>query len=841
MKHKKLISAIILTSMFINITAFASVLGSENITHSRLDIAKGTVLYTNTFLSDQSGVGMQSEKYVEYTPNPDSVPVLVSDEYLFGRRTVTQMVSSLMDSGIRPVMMMNSDFFSLQTGVPMSHQVENGILITKDIQTLDSVGINEDGTAFIAPLKINTTITTNENTIVIENFNKYRQPWTVYMLNDKFGKTTEATSPGINVIIGDLSGDITLNSSVTGVVERVFESEGKIEIPKGKIVLTADNLVPEAAMNDILLFKEGDEVTINTSSEGDERWADAKYALGCLGGRLIKNGEIVASDNSAAPRTAFGVKEDGSLIFYTIDGRQKGHSYGVKLQTLAKRMEELGCVDAVNLDGGGSTSIGIIYPGNDNFSIINKPSDGIERKVATFMGIYNLSASSGISEKLFIYPYSGNYLSGATETFTVLATDGQYHKVPTPENIRFTSPDGTKTDSPTLTITGDGEVNVSASDGSSYGSITLNCYRTPTEITVINQETKAKVNEINILCSESLNLSASARVGNKNLICDDSCFIWSADENLGTIDSNGYFTAADEPKSGKIYVTAGDFTKEISVNITSENDNYTEIGFEETSPGQVTINFTNANGVGIKNENIEIKADGKKIDSILDDSRINLVFSDELTHKISVVATNNASYTSMAFYTTKGNEYKNIFEDTKNHWAEKYISYMNNQKIVNGSIENGKASFRPGANVTRAEFAVMIANLLGINVSDYAGVKLKTNDANSIPSWAINHIKALSELKIMTGRQDGDKILFEPSAHLTRSEAATVISRILPDDIRTNKNIEFSDKNEIPAWAMDAFKKLYSLGVITGYEDKSVKPSGKITRAEAVKLLYEIY
>ena len=41
----------------------------------------------------------------------------------------------------------------------MSHQVENGVLITKDIQELDSIGINEDGTAFIAPLKINTTIT----------------------------------------------------------------------------------------------------------------------------------------------------------------------------------------------------------------------------------------------------------------------------------------------------------------------------------------------------------------------------------------------------------------------------------------------------------------------------------------------------------------------------------------------------------------------------------------------------------------------------------------------------------------------------------------------------------
>lgn len=830
-----------ISALLIQTTAFASILGSESITEASLGIADGAVLHTNSFFSDQTGVGLQTENYVEYTPNSNTVPVVASDRYLYGKRTVSQMASSLMNSGIYPVMMMNSDFFSLQTGVPMSHQVEDGVLVTKDTQILDSVGINADGTAFIAPLQINTSITVGENTVSIDNFNKYRQPYVIYMLNDKFSSTTEATDPGLNVIIGSLSGDITLGSSITGVVESVVESEGAIAIPEGKIVLTADNRVPTEIYEQLKLFNEGDTVTINTTADGDARWNDAKYILGCFGGRIIKDGEITEVDDSAAPRTAFGIKEDGSLIFYTIDGRQTGHSYGVRLQTLAKRLKELGCVDAVNLDGGGSTGIGTIYPGNDNFTVVNKPSDGSERKVSTFIGLYNSAKSTGKAEKLFMYPYSGNYLSGATQSFNVLATDSGYYKTPTPSQLLFTAPDGTQSSDPDVTITGNGKVRVTVSGDEAKGEVYLNCYDTPSDIVLYNQDSNKSVTSLNIKCADSVNLSATAWVGNKKLIGDDSCFEWKADGAIGTVDSNGYFTASDEPGSGKITVSAGGFKKEFDVNITADTDSYTEISFEYTAPGQVTVNFTTPGGVGLKEENITIKADGKEVNASLEGNLANLVFADSMSHKISVTATNNAALTTTAFYTINGIEYGNIFADTENHWAKKYIAYMNNQGIVNGSTEEAGVLFRPSANVTRAEFAVMVANLLGTDVSQYENIKLNTDDADSVPAWAANHVKALSELGIMQGRQSGDKVLFEPSAQLTRSEAVTVLSRILPENIKVNKNIDFTDKADIPSWSLSAFERLCSLGVVSGYEDGSVKPTGKITRAEAVKLLYEIY
>ena len=110
MKIKRILS-IALSALLIQSTAFASILGSESIRHEQIDIASGATLVTNSFYSDQSGVGLQTENFVEYTPNTNAVPVAVSDWYLYGKRTVQQMSNALLTSGIYPVMLMNSDSF----------------------------------------------------------------------------------------------------------------------------------------------------------------------------------------------------------------------------------------------------------------------------------------------------------------------------------------------------------------------------------------------------------------------------------------------------------------------------------------------------------------------------------------------------------------------------------------------------------------------------------------------------------------------------------------------------------------------------------------------------------
>ncbi|MFC0190249.1 phosphodiester glycosidase family protein [Fictibacillus aquaticus] len=69
------------------------------------------------------------------------------------------------------------------------------------------------------------------------------------------------------------------------------------------------------------------------------------------------------------PRTMAGIKPDGTLLFVTIDGRKPGHSIGANFREAAEIMKSLGAVDAVNLDGGGSTTMTV------NQKLINSPSD----------------------------------------------------------------------------------------------------------------------------------------------------------------------------------------------------------------------------------------------------------------------------------------------------------------------------------------------------------------------------------------------------------------------------------------------------------------------------------
>ena len=91
---------------------------------------------------------------------------------------------------------------------------------------------------------------------------------------------------------------------------------------------------------------------------------------------LEKTGDFGTTSH---PRTLAGVMEDGTMILAVIDGRQRRHSNGAPLSVCARFMISLGAVDAVNLDGGGSSTM-VIRNGN-NYDVKNSPSDGSPRKI----------------------------------------------------------------------------------------------------------------------------------------------------------------------------------------------------------------------------------------------------------------------------------------------------------------------------------------------------------------------------------------------------------------------------------------------------------------------------
>ena len=110
-------------------------------------------------------------------------------------------------------------------------------------------------------------------------------------------------------------------------------------------------------------------------------WPDVYETIGG-NPTLVRNGEILVENQNTAfharhPRTGVGTTPDGRVLFVTVDGRQPGYSIGMRLVRFARLFKQLGADFAMNLDGGGSTTM--VIDGN----VVNRPSDGSERPVSS--------------------------------------------------------------------------------------------------------------------------------------------------------------------------------------------------------------------------------------------------------------------------------------------------------------------------------------------------------------------------------------------------------------------------------------------------------------------------
>jgi hypothetical protein len=104
---------------------------------------------------------------------------------------------------------------------------------------------------------------------------------------------------------------------------------------------------------------------------------------------LVKNGEVVPRDNKLRhPRTVVGLNAEANKLFLVVvDGRKPGLAVGMNYDELAAEMIRLGCKDALNLDGGGSSVMAVRDSAKNEFKILNQPTDGRERAVANVLGV----------------------------------------------------------------------------------------------------------------------------------------------------------------------------------------------------------------------------------------------------------------------------------------------------------------------------------------------------------------------------------------------------------------------------------------------------------------------
>ncbi|MBT31337.1 MAG: hypothetical protein CMO01_16910 [Thalassobius sp.] len=143
-------------------------------------------------------------------------------------------------------------------------------------------------------------------------------------------------------------------------------------------------------LNGAFIIKKNRKFEIEKAGKYNDYTSNKKYddvlVTGCL---LIDEGKKVELNNSAFvtkrhPRTSLGIVDKNTVLLVTVDGRSE-QAAGMSLEELTTFMQFIGCKEAINLDGGGSTTMWI---GSDINSVVNNPSDnkqfdhGGERKVA---------------------------------------------------------------------------------------------------------------------------------------------------------------------------------------------------------------------------------------------------------------------------------------------------------------------------------------------------------------------------------------------------------------------------------------------------------------------------
>jgi hypothetical protein len=171
-------------------------------------------------------------------------------------------------------------------------------------------------------------------------------------------------------------------------------TSGKTPIPGNGFVLSFGGETPPAVLRGLKRGRRVDLVpTYAPASDDPAPWAQAADVIGGAG-LLVKNGQEIKDWTPEQfnpgfaelrhPRTMIGVGRDGFIWLVTVDGRQPAFSVGMTLAELQALARQLGLVDALNLDGGGSTTM---WVGGE---VVNRPSDAAgPRKVGDALLVFS--------------------------------------------------------------------------------------------------------------------------------------------------------------------------------------------------------------------------------------------------------------------------------------------------------------------------------------------------------------------------------------------------------------------------------------------------------------------
>ncbi len=285
----------------------------------------------------------------------------------------------------------NADFFA-PNGDPLGLKIIGGEIVSEPYPDRPAVGWLPTGEVVMGTPTFDAIVSRPDGTRApLKGLNRPAKGNDMVLCTAYYGTVAQAETQAVFVVLDALTRPLRAGGAATAVVRELREGNScPIPFTGGVLIGTGENTTF------LQNLQPGDTVQIRLELRGEqaELWRKVQEAV-AGGPWLVRNGRVLANSelevggfNRASfverrhPRTAIGRTAKGEVLWVTVDGRQ-AHSQGVSLAELAQLMKRYGAVEAINLDGGGSTTLVVFN------QVINSPSDGTERAVANMLLLYD--------------------------------------------------------------------------------------------------------------------------------------------------------------------------------------------------------------------------------------------------------------------------------------------------------------------------------------------------------------------------------------------------------------------------------------------------------------------
>lgn len=711
----------------------------------------GAVLSDNIYWSDYYSQ-LRHEYYITYTPGRQVTAAAAYGESVCDRITGDTAAQTYEAMGYRVVGAINGDFYDTATGYPLGLLVSEGELLSGSANYY-ALGFKADGSVVMGQPSLAITAQSDGQSLTLAAINKPRvESGGVTLLTYDFRNdhTTGTTTSGVSALCTIVGGAAAIGGELLLRVEQVVEDTSALAIQEGQVVLTTAATGYAQGLAFLRALMPGQELSVSFTC-ADPNWSEVTEAIGAL--YLLVSGGAVQSglDLTYAPRTAVGLKANGELVLYTVDGRQTGYSMGASLKVLAERMVELGCVTALCLDGGGSTTAMASLPDSACASLINSPSDKTERKVSNHLLLLSQGYPTGRADHVYLSASAPAVLAGHTVELTANLVDSNYF--PMEGAVTLSASAGEIVGTTFIAPQQSGPVTITAFSGGMTASVEVLVVETPDQMAVLWDG--SAVTSMTLAPGDKAELTATVTYNHLALETAPSDFAWTVDPLLGSIDENGVLTTAYTEGSGSIVVSKGGMTVTIPLKLDGASP------FADTQGHWGVAYMASLYHKGVFT-GVTV---GEELYAYPDRGVSRMEFAVLLARYLGL---NAADYASVEV----------PFADMEqvDSWAADSVRAMYALGIVGGTTVNGQQVFNPKGTLTRAEAVTMLGRLRAQTETEtvFPADLGQFADASAVPEYALEHFQTMVALGVVGG-SDGK---LDPSGTMTRAAVCKVLATL---------------------------------------------------------------